>query len=107
MNRRRSRRSGVCRKDWRTQWLQKKLEDSVAAGDAQYGRIFAKWLLAESVASGESIEQCLLTRSAQWFLRTQDGDLEELLQLLPKEDHEQLLEQWTNCRQVAAHNAEC
>jgi hypothetical protein len=95
-------------KEIKTVWrLQKKLEDSVAAGDAQYGRIFAKWLLAESVASGESIEECLLTRSAQWFLRTQDGDLEELLQLLPKKDHDQLLELWSNCRQVAAHNAEC
>jgi hypothetical protein len=94
-------------KEIKTVWrLQKKLEDSVAASDIQYGRILAKWVLAQVINEGISPEEALLDRSAQWFLRLQDSDLTDLLQLVPEEKHDDLVEMWTNCRQVAAHNAE-
>ena len=94
-------------KEIKTQWrLQKKLEDSVAASDAQYGRILAKWVLAQVINEDVSPEEALLDRSAQWFLRLQDSDLTDLLQLVPPEKHDDLLEKWQSYRQVAAHNAE-
>lgn len=94
-------------KEIKTTWrLQKKLEDSVAASDAQYGRILAKWLLAEVVNEGLDAEEALLKRSAQWLVRLKDEDLEDLLHLVPSEKHDQLLQNWTDFRQVAAHNAE-
>ena len=94
-------------KEIKTVWrLQKKLDDSVAASDAQYGRILAKWLLAQVVEEGVSPEEAFHVRSAQWFLRLQDSDLTELMQLVSPEKHEELLEKWQVFRQVAAHNAE-
>ena len=94
-------------KEIKTVWrLQKKLEDSVAASDAQYGRILAKWVLAQVINEDVSPEEALLDRSAQWFLRLQDSDLTDLLQLVPPEKHDDLLEKWQSYRQVAAHNAE-
>ncbi len=94
-------------KEIKTVWrLQKKLDDSVAAGDAQYGRIFAKWVLAAVLNDEVSPEEALLNRSAQWFLRLQDSDLTDLMQLVSPEKHDELLEKWTSFRQVAAHNAE-
>ena len=48
----------------------------------------------------------MLERSAQWFLRLQDSDLEDLMHLVPQEKHDELLEKWQSFRQVAAHNAE-
>ena len=94
-------------KEIKTVWrLQKKLDDSVAAGDIQYGRIFAKWILAQDLNEGVSPEEALLVRSGQWFLRLQDSDLTDLMQLVPPEKHDELLKKWTSFRQVAAHNAE-
>ena len=94
-------------KEIKTQWrLQKKLEDSVAACDIQYGRILGKWVLAQVLNEGISPEEAMLDRSAQWFLRLQDSDLEDLMLLVPKEKHEELLDNWQAFRQVAAHNAE-
>ena len=94
-------------KEIKTQWrLQKKLEDSVAASDAQYGRILAKWMLLRVVGDNVEAEEALLDRSAQWLLRLQDSDLEDLMHLLPPEKHDDLIETWQSYRQVAAHNAE-
>ena len=94
-------------KEIKTQWrLQKKLEDSVAASDAQYGRILGKWVLAQVINEGVEAQDALLERSAQWFLRLQDADLEDLMHLVPKEKHDELLAKWSSFRQVAAHNAE-
>ena len=86
--------------------LQKKLEDSVAASDIQYGRILGKWVLAQVLNEDITPEQAMLERSAQWFLRLQDSDLEDLMHLVPEEKHDELLEKWQSFRQVAAHNAE-
>ena len=94
-------------KEIKTQWrLQKKLEDSVAASDIQYGRILGKWVLAQVLNEDITPEQAMLERSAQWFLRLQDSDLEDLMHLVPQEKHDELLEKWQSFRQVAAHNAE-
>ena len=94
-------------KEIKTQWrLQKKLEDSVAASDIQYGRILGKWLLSQVINEDMTPETALLERSAQWLLRLQDSDLEELMHLVPVEKHEELLDKWQAFRQVAAHNAE-
>ena len=94
-------------KEIKTQWrLAKKLEDSVAAGHAQYGRIFGKWMLSHCLNTGESPDNALLKCSAQWFVRLKDEDLEELFQLVPAEKHGELIEKWQGWRQDAAHNAE-
>ena len=94
-------------KEIKTQWrLQKKLEDSVAACDAQYGRILGKWLFAHCMATGETPEEAFLVRSAQWLTRLKDEDLTDLLQLVPEESHAELLENWSTWRQDAAHNAD-
>lgn len=94
-------------KEIKTVWrLQKKLEDSVAASDAQYGRILAKWILSQVVNKDVTPEEALLDRSAQWFLRLQDSDLTDLMQLVPADKHDELLEKWQSFRQVAAYNAE-
>ena len=94
-------------KEIKTVWrLQKKLDDSVAASDVQYGRILAKWVLAQVVNEEIDPEEALLVRSGQWFLRLQDSDLTDLLQLVPADKHDVLLEKWQTFRQIAAHNAE-
>ena len=94
-------------KEIKTKWrLAKKLEDSVAASDVQYGRILGKWMIAHCVNTGDTPEQALLARSAQWLTRLKDEDLEELFQLVPEEKHAELLNNWAAWRQDAAHNAE-
>jgi hypothetical protein len=94
-------------KEIKTQWrLAKKLEDSVAASDVQYGRILGKWMISHCLNTGETPEQALLARSAQWLTRLKDEDLEELFQLVPEEKHAELLNNWVAWRQDAAHNAE-
>ena len=94
-------------KEIKTQWrLAKKLEDSVAAADVQYGRILGKWMLAECTNGGTTPEDALLKRSAQWLVRLKDEDLEDLFQLVPADKHDELLQNWADFRQVAAHNAE-
>ena len=94
-------------KEIKTQWrLAKKLEDSVAASDVQYGRILGKWMISHCLNTGETPEEALLTRSAQWLIRLKDEDLEELFQLVPKEQHDELVKNWAAWRQDAAHNAE-
>ena len=94
-------------KEIKTQWrLAKKLEDSVAASDAQYGRILGKWLFAHCLNTGETPEEAFLARSSQWLTRLKDEDLEELFQLVPETKHDELLENWAAWRHAAAHNAE-
>lgn len=94
-------------KEIKTQWrLQKKLEDSVAAGNAQYGRIFGKWVFAQMHQEGVDINRALANCADQWFVRLKDEDLEELLQLVPEEKHAEMLETWQQFRQIAGHNVE-
>lgn len=91
----------------KTQWrLAKKLEDSVAASNAQYGRILAKWLMVKCHRDGMTTEEAFLDMSAQWVLRLKDEDLQDLLALVPAEEHPRLLENFDTWRQTAAHNAE-
>ena len=94
-------------KEIKTQWrLEKKLEDSVAAANVQYGRILGKALFVKCHKDGLTPEDALLDMSAQWVLRLKDEDLTDLLALVPEEDHGVLLENWDKWRHVAAHNAE-
>ena len=94
-------------KEIKTQWrLHKKLQDSVAAGNAQYGRIFGKWVFAQMHQEGIDINRALANCADQWFVRLKDEDLEDLLQLVPQEKHDELLEQWQQFRQIAGHNVE-
>lgn len=88
---------------WR---LEKRLEESVAHSDAQYGRTLAKWMLKAVHADGLDPQEALMVRSAQWMLRLKDEDLEELLQLVPKEHHDALIRNFDEWRKTAAHNAE-
>jgi hypothetical protein len=94
-------------KEIKTQWkLAKKLENSVRAGDAQYGRIYAKWMLTRIHRDGLDANDALLDISAQWFLRLKDEDLEDLLALVPPEGHAELQKNFHHFRHIAAHNAE-
>ena len=94
-------------KEIKTQWrLQKKLEDSVAASNAQYGRILAKWFFVKTHRDQMTPQDALLDMSAQWVLRLKDEDLEDLLALIPEEEHAQLIEHFDEWRRTAAHNAE-
>lgn len=94
-------------KEIKTQWkLAKKLEDSVKAGDVQYGRIYAKWMLVKVHRDGLTPDEALLDMSAQWVLRLKDEDLEDLLLLTPEEKHDTMRENFHKWRQIAAHNAE-
>ena len=94
-------------KEIKTQWrLQKKLEDSVAAGHAQYGRIVGKWVFAQMHQEGVDLNRALSSCADQWFVRLKDEDLEELLQLVPEEKHAEMLETWQQFRQIAGHNVE-
>ena len=94
-------------KEIKTVWrLQKKLEDSVAAGDAQYGRIFAKWLIAEKYKFGMGIDESVLERVDQWMLRLKDEDLEELMHLVEPMHHAELKKDWADYRKIAAWNVE-
>ena len=94
-------------KEIKTQWrLQKKLEDSVAAGNAQYGRIFGKWIFAQMHADGVDFDRALANCADQWFVRLKDEDLEELLHLVPEEKHAEMIETWQQFRQIAGHNVE-
>ena len=94
-------------KEIKTQWrLAKKLEESVRAGDVQYGRIYAKWMLARVHRDGLTAEEALLDMSAQWVLRLKDEDLDDLMLLVPPEGHATLRDNFYKWRQIAAHNAE-
>ena len=94
-------------KEIKTQWrLQKKLEDSVAASNAQYGRILGKWVFAQMYQEGIDINRALANCADQWFVRLKDEDLDELMQLVPREKHDELLETWQQFRQIAGHNVE-
>jgi hypothetical protein len=94
-------------KEIKTQWkLAKKLEDSVAASNVQYGRILAKWMLLRVSRDHLEPQDALLDMSAQWVLRLKDEDLDELLMLVPQEEHAQLRENFREWRHIAAHNAE-
>ena len=94
-------------KEIKTQWrLQKKLEDSMAAANVQYGRIMAKTLFVKVHRDGMEPQDALLDMSAQWVLRLKDEDLTDLLALVPEKDHAVLLENWEKWRHIAAHNAE-
>ena len=94
-------------KEIKTQWrLAKKLEDSVSAANAQYGRILAKWFFVKTHRDGMAPQDALLDMSAQWLLRLKDEDLQDLLALVPEDEHEKLIEKFDDWRQTAAHNAE-
>lgn len=94
-------------KEIKTQWrVAKKLEDSVRACDTQYGRILGKWLMTKVHRDGMTAEEAFLDMSAQWVLRLKDDDLQDLLSIVPEEEHDRLLKNWTDWRHVAAHNAE-
>jgi hypothetical protein len=94
-------------KEIKTQWkIAKKLEDSVAASNVQYGRILAKWMLTRVHRDHLTPDEALLDMSAQWVLRLKDEDLEDLLSLVPPEGHKQLRENFDEWRHIAAHNAE-
>ena len=94
-------------KEIKTIWrLQKKLDDSVAACDVQYGATLAVWLLVQRMNHGMAPEEAFLARSAQWMLRLKDQHLEKAMQLVPKEHHAELLKLADEWRQTAAHNAE-
>ena len=94
-------------KEIKTIWrLQKKLDDSVAACDVQYGATLAVWLLVQRMNHGMAPEDAFLARSAQWMLRLKDQHLEKAMQLVPKEHHAELLKLADEWRQTAAHNAE-
>ena len=94
-------------KEIKTQWkLAKKLENSVAASNVQYGRILAKWMLVRVSRDHLEPHEALLDMSAQWILRLKDEDLDELLLLVPPEEHDQLRENFREWRHIAAHNAE-
>jgi len=94
-------------KEIKTRWrIAKKLEDSVSASNVQYGRILAKWFLVKCCRDGMEPQDALLDISAQWILRLQDKDLEDLLAIVPEENHPQLLENFESWKKIAAHNAE-
>ena len=94
-------------KEIKTKWrIQKKLEDSVAAANVQYGRINAKWLMTLVHRDQMTPEAALMAMSAQWVLRMKDEDLQDLLQLVPEEEHAQLVENFEEWRHAAAFNAE-
>ena len=94
-------------KEIKTKWkLAKKLEDSVAACDAQYGRVLGKWFLVKCFRDGMTPQDALLDMSAQWVVRLKDEDLETLLQLVPEESHDEAIKLFHEWRHTAAFNAE-
>ena len=91
----------------KTKWrLFKRLEDSQAACDAQYGRILAKTLLCKVYRDGLEPSEALMDMSSQWVLRLKDEDLTDLIQLVPEEHQQDLVDNWPEWLRAAAANAE-
>ena len=91
----------------KTTWrITKALEDSIAAMNRQYGRKEALWVLWQCYAQAKAPEEAMLELLDQAVVRLKDEDLDELLKLVPAEQHERLVAEWPQWRSVAAHNVE-
>jgi hypothetical protein len=90
-----------------TTWrAEKRLEDSIAAMNAQYGRKAAKYLLWRVYGHGEARLDVLDDLCATWASRLKDEDLVELLSMVPEEQHEDLVADFRQWRETAGHNLE-
>lgn len=90
-----------------TTWrAEKSLEDSQAACNTQYGRKSSKYVMWRVYGCGEDRLAVLDDLFSAWCSRLKDEDLGELLSMCPEEVHEDLVRDFREWREAAAHNLE-
>ena len=80
----------------------KRLEESVAAGEKQYGALFALYEIIQAELMGLSYTEALEAHSARCFLHLKDHHLDQLLGMFPKEHHKKLREAFKERRESAS-----
>ena len=84
----------------------KRLEESVAAGEKQYGALFALYEIIQGELMGLTYTEALEAHSARCFLHLKDHHLDQLLSMFPKEHHKKLREAFKERRESAARVSE-
>ena len=84
----------------------KRLEESVAAGERQYGALFALYEIIQAELMGLTYTEALEAHSARCFLHLKDHHLDQLLAMFPKEHHKKLREAFKERRESAARVSE-
>ncbi len=84
----------------------KRLEESVAAGEKQYGALFALYEIIQAELMGLTYTEALEAHSARCFLHLKDHHLDQLLGMFPKEHHKKLREAFKERRESAARVSE-
>lgn len=84
----------------------KRLEESVAAGEKQYGALFALYEVIQAELMGLTYTEALEAHSARCFLHLKDHHLDQLLAMFPKEHHKKLREAFKERRESAARVSE-
>ena len=82
--------------------VQKRMEDSVAAGIKQYGALFAMWMVYQQEVKGEDFETVADRFFTQCGVRMTDEHLDRLISMAPDDKKEEVIAGVNMFRQQSA-----